>query len=117
MSLFQCDHCGCCENTALALQGCDMFSEDFDWSTAEAESGDKCCSACAPSRFVDGSATGLGKWHDEFDRVYLPKKTFFTNKQGNLEHIHSGKTSFKDYALDSEQRKSTELLNQSADSA
>ena len=37
MSLFQCQVCGCCENTALSGQGCDGFVEDFYNWTPHAE--------------------------------------------------------------------------------
>jgi len=31
MSLFQCEHCGCVENTAVARQGFKMINDWFDW--------------------------------------------------------------------------------------
>jgi len=36
------------------------------------------CSACCP--------LGNGKWHGEFDRIYLPKGEFETAPNGNLRH-------------------------------
>lgn len=88
MSLFQCQHCGCKENTALALQGCDGFFEDmFDWIGLEDRRGKKLCSACAPSKHRDGSPTGLGKWHGEFEQVFLPMGKYRTGRDGNLELI------------------------------
>ena len=45
MSLFQCQHCGCRENTALAAQGCDGYAESFfDWTGLEDRKGKKLCS-------------------------------------------------------------------------
>jgi hypothetical protein len=91
MSLFQCDNCGCCENTALSSQGCHGFFEKyFDWSYAPERKGMKLCSACAPTSFNDGDNTGLGKWHGQFPQVFLPKGEFITDARGNLVHCKSG---------------------------
>ena len=100
MSLFQCDNCGCCENTALSIQGCKMFSEDFVWGTSSGSMGQMVCSDCGPTHFDDGSLTGLGEWHGDFDRVFLPKGMFHTNQQGNLEHNESGSIKFRDYQIE-----------------
>lgn len=69
MSLFQCEECGCRENTATSGY----------WFRNEAGSpcaGRKLCSACDPS---------IGEWHGEFDRVYFEKGAYRTNNRGNLE--------------------------------
>lgn len=100
MSLFQCGNCGCCENTALSGQGCDGYAEQFyDWTGLEDRKGKKLCSACGPTRFSDGEATRFGKWHGQFERVFLPGGMFQTARNGNLEHIHSGDQDFRRYAL------------------
>lgn len=102
MSLFQCQHCGCCENTALSFQGCDgPLVRSFDWTEfVDDRKGKKLCSACAPATFRDGEPSGLGKWHDQFDRTYLPMGEFKTNQVGNLEHIKTGSEKFMDFAID-----------------
>lgn len=88
MSLFQCQNCGCKENTALADQGCDGYAEEFfDWAGLEDRKGKKLCSACAPPKYSDGSPSGLGKWHGEFDRVFLPMGAYRTGRDGNLEAV------------------------------
>ena len=85
MSLFQCGHCGCQENTALAGQGCDSFTAKwYDWAGIEDRKGKKLCSVCAPTKYSDGTATKYGKWHGEFERVYFPMGTMKTDQQGNL---------------------------------
>jgi hypothetical protein len=100
MSLFQCGNCGCCENTALSSQGCDGFAaEFFDWHGIEDRKGKKLCSACAPTKFADGTLTKYGKWHEQFDRVFLPLGMFRTARNGNLEHIETGDQDFRKYAL------------------
>ena len=91
MSLFQCQHCGCVENTAMAFQGCDGYAvKFFDWTGLEERKGMKLCSACGPTKFKDGKPTELGQWHGEFERRYLPMGMFKTCRYGNLEHIHTG---------------------------
>lgn len=98
MSLYQCEHCGCCENTAIGHYW--TRSEDiYDWTGIEDRRGQKLCSACAPSKFLDGKLTGKGVWHGEFDRVFLPKGAFKTNQRGNLEHIETGSEDFRAYAI------------------
>ena len=98
MSLFQCEHCGCAENTALSLQG--FFLVDlFDWTGIEDRRGKKLCSACGPTKYSDGNPTKYGQWHGQFDRIFLPMGQFRTNKVGNLEHIETGDDDFRKFAL------------------
>lgn len=92
MSLFQCQNCGCMENTALAFQGFKSFPEWFRWDGIEDRKGLRLCSACGPSRYDDGKPTEYGKWHEAFKRRYLPKGMFKTNSIGNLEHVTTGET-------------------------
>lgn len=73
MSLFQCQVCGCCENTALACQGFQGWPErSFDWSYAPERKGMLLCSAWGPVKYRSGEPTKFGKWHDQFERTYLP---------------------------------------------
>lgn len=74
MSLYQCEECGCRENTATAGY---WFRND----AGNPCNGRTLCSACDPS---------IGKWHGQFDRVYLPKGMFETNREGNLAHKETG---------------------------
>lgn len=99
MSLFQCDHCGCCENTAIAAQAYPTMKGLFDWSGIESRQDMRLCSACGPTRYSDGAATEYSTWHGLFDRVFLPMSAFKTNKRGNLEHIETGSEDFRAYAL------------------
>lgn len=87
MSLFQCGHCGCCDNTATG--GGRLCREDpdlFDWSGIEDRKGLELCCACAPTKYIDGVETGYGRWHGLFNRVFLPMSMFKTASNGNLEH-------------------------------
>lgn len=88
MSLFQCQNCGCKENTALACQGCDGYAETFfDWTGIEDRRGKKLCSVCAPTKYSDGKPTEFGVWHGKFERVFLPMGEYRTGRDGNLERI------------------------------
>jgi len=88
MSLFQCQNCGCKENTALACQGCDGYAEGFfDWTGLDDRKGKKLCSACAPAKHSDGTPSGLGAWHGKFERVFLPMGEYRTGRDGNLERL------------------------------
>jgi len=98
MSLFQCEHCGCCENTALSSQGFKYTREFFNWTGIEDREGKLLCSDCGPTHYSDGSKTTYGVWHNQFPRIFLPKGKFKTNNQGNLEHIETGSIDFKKYA-------------------
>lgn len=76
MSLYQCEKCGCIENTACGWYWyTDCAGPEFD---------KKLCSACAPTHFDDGSRTELGEWHGKFERKYHPLGTMETDPQGNI---------------------------------
>ena len=101
MSLFQCEICGCVENTALSSQGIKNILDDcFDWDGIEERRGKTLCSACAPAKYSDGIPSELGKWHNEFPRTFLPMGMFKTNRVGNLEHIETGDEDFRKYAIE-----------------
>lgn len=103
MSLFQCGVCGCCENTALAGQGCDGYSIPlFDWTGIEDRKGKKLCSVCAPTKYSNGVPTEYGKWHGRFARTFLPLGQFRTAKNGNLAHKETGDEDFHKYAIPQE---------------
>lgn len=100
MSLFQCQHCGCRENTALSWQGFSgPFASDFDWTGIEDRQGQRLCSACGPARFNDGASTACGQWHGQFPRMFLPLGVFRTARNGNLEHVETGDQEIRKYAL------------------
>lgn len=100
MSLYQCEHCGCCENTALGCYwSAKVEPELFDWAGVEGRRGKYLCSACGPSKYSDGAPTKYGKWHGQFDRVFLPMGMFKTNRIGNLEHIETGSENWRQYAI------------------
>jgi hypothetical protein len=99
MSLFQCEHCGCVDNTALCCNGIQGVEDWFDWTGIEGRIGLRLCSACAPPRDCNGKGTGYGVWHNEFDRVFLPKGEFHTNPTGNLARRLDGDTDYKKWEI------------------
>jgi len=100
MSLFQCDECGCRENTALSSQGIGKYLTDcFNWEGKDNLKGKMLCSACAPDKLKDGTSSGLGHWHGKFERVFLPLGKFKTNGVGNLEHVETGEEDYRKYAI------------------
>ncbi len=99
MSLFQCEVCGCVENTACSFQGIKPMEDSFDFTGIEERKGKLLCSACAPSKFNGGKDNGLGKWHGKFNRTFLPLGMFKTNRVGNLEHIETGEEDYLKYKI------------------
>lgn len=99
MSLYQCEFCGCCENTALGAHIAKHMPDLFDWAGMEESEGKLLCSACGPTKYCDGTATKYGRWHGRFERVFLPMGQFKTAHNGNLEHIETGDQDFRKYAI------------------
>lgn len=99
MSLFQCEVCGCCENTALSCQGFRDIAECFDWTYAPEREGKRLCSACGPVLYAGQGPTKYGVWHGQFSRAFLPMGMFKTNRSGDLEHIETGSTDFRLFAI------------------
>lgn len=100
MSLFQCEVCGCCENTALACQGFRYIEDCFDWDYEPERKGLRLCSACGPVQYANSDGpTKYGVWHNQFDRVFLPLGMFVTNRVGNLAHKDTGDENFRAYAI------------------
>lgn len=126
MSLFQCEKCGCCENTALtnasyrmldALVSDDELLKESYRKVLGLESGVKLgnyCSACTPLWFDDRGNCGTGPnpspepgeglWHGKFERVYYPLGSVYTDKQGNLAGTGLTKGRKEPYVLDVPQR-------------
>ena len=98
MSLFQCENCGCVENTATG-HGHVCLADCFDWSGIEDRQNMKLCSACAPTKYADGKPTEYGRWHDRFKRTFLPIGMFKTASNGNLEHKETGEQDYHKYAV------------------
>ena len=81
MSLFQCDKCGCVENTATS---------SYVWNKYHLKKNEDLCSFCDDT---------IGKWHDKFPRTFLEKGKWETNRDGNLQNIDTGETDFSKYII------------------
>jgi len=129
MSIFQCDKCGCKENTALTGGAYGMVSCVKDRPDVVARYlailGHPpwyplgfYCSACNPQWFTPEGHVGVGPrpqdfqtprpkdagtWHGKFDRVFLPKGMFATNNDGNLAHIDTLDTDTRKHSLPEEE--------------
>ncbi len=99
MSLFQCENCGCIENTAVSMQGFKIVADGYCWEYNPELKGKRVCSACGPAKHSDGSLSDFGEWHGVFERRYLPIGMFKTNNSGNLEHIETGDTDISKYEV------------------
>ena len=83
MSLFQCEECGCIENTALS---------NYAWNCRkDSKINPETCSACDPN---------IKKWHGSFDRTYVEKGKWKTNREGDVEHIDTHDTDFSKYKIE-----------------
>lgn len=98
MSLFQCEVCGCVENTACSAQGFAMMADCFDWSGMQERKAKLLCSACGPGKYADGTPSGFGVWHGRFPRRFLPKGMFRRASNGNLEHIETHSQDISQFA-------------------
>lgn len=99
MSLFQCERCGCAENTALSGGGTKSMVGILKWDGIEDRRGKMLCSACAPAELRHGGKSGYGEWHGRFARIFLPMGMFVKNPQGNLAHKETGDANYKAYAI------------------
>lgn len=100
MSIFQCERCGCAENTACGVGMFYHAPSSFDWSYAQELEGKRLCSACGPRLTSWGKPTITeGKWHDMFPRVFLPFGLYETNAQGNLVHRETKNSKYTRHQL------------------
>ncbi|WP_081235202.1 MULTISPECIES: hypothetical protein [Pseudomonas] len=99
MSFFQCEVCGCRENTALSMQGFKDITEIYDWSYEPDREGLRLCSACGPSYESSGAPSGFGQWHGKFERVFLPLGMFQKSQGGSLAHIETGDENYRAHAV------------------
>tara|TARA_B100000767_G_C19558103_1_gene447870 strand:- start:151 stop:510 length:360 start_codon:yes stop_codon:yes gene_type:complete len=88
VSIFQCQVCGCAENTATGW----YHAKDIPKLNKPEDLGIAKCSACTPQVYIDGTPNKKfnGEWHGKFKRHFLPHGEFFTNSTGNLEHNITG---------------------------
>lgn len=81
MSLYQCEDCGCVENTATGWYHC-RNSPDL---TPADKLGRALCSVCGPTAYPNGEPIEkMGRWHGRFARRFHPRGTLYTDAQGNV---------------------------------
>lgn len=81
MSLYQCDNCGCVENTALGWYHC----RDCKRLTPKEYLGKALCCVCGPTKYPNGEPIeDMGKWHGRFERKFYPIGSLYTDHQGNV---------------------------------
>lgn len=80
-----------------------LFMGTFSWAYAPEREGLMLCSVCGPTHYRDNKPTKFGTWHNQFERVFLPKGEFYTNRRGNLEHTATGSEDFQQFALEQQQ--------------
>lgn len=84
MSLFQCDKCGCIDNTALSagyrirLWARDDKATEFKnlLGLSQDQPLGKYCCVCSPFN--------PREWHNKFERKFYPIGTMETDEQGNI---------------------------------
>lgn len=88
MSIFQCDECGCADNTATGWYN----SKNSKRICPVEILGKALCCVCAPTKYKSGELIKKfnNTWHNKFKRHFLPMNSFFINSVGNLEHIDTG---------------------------
>lgn len=117
MSLFQCDRCGCVENSACSDGYLMRFMfDETDPAVVKSyreavgladgeEFGCYCC-VCSPIQYTADERAYApfqeehrNKWHNMFSRVFLPIGEWETDKVGNLRHKKTGETNYKKHGL------------------
>lgn len=63
MPLYQCEACGCVENTALGFY---WTRNEADWPAEYRNK--KLCSECGPPQTASGGGSGFGAWHGSFPK-------------------------------------------------
>lgn len=98
MPVFQCESCGCVENTALT----GYWTRNRPNVTRAEDLGKCLCSACTHPTYPDGSNNPrAGKWHNRFKRQYLPLGEWIMNKETRtIYHKGTGATNYLDYCSD-----------------
>lgn len=64
MSLFICDLCHGIDNSSRGL--CWRVKRNEAWFGPSVPAGQRRCSRCVPTHFLDGKPTGKGVWHNVF---------------------------------------------------
>ncbi len=80
VSLYQCEKCGCVENTALGFYHSRTLSDL--WPSEY--TGKALCSECGPTKYRSGEPAQYGKWHGKFPKKVYPLDSLYTDDVGNI---------------------------------
>lgn len=97
MSLFQCEECGCVDNSATS-----MFNvRNNKRLTPEEFLGRELCCVCGPQTFASGEPISKinGEWHNLFERTFLPKGEWVEDGTGDLTHKDTGETDYLQHEI------------------
>lgn len=98
MSSYQCEQCGCLENTAYG----NYHIRNDEKRCPESDLNRALCTACMSPTYRDGTPNPRGgKWHNRFARIYLPKGMFRAHFSGKLLHKETRRP-YTEYASDKE---------------
>lgn len=115
MPIFQCDKCGCAENSAITKCSHSSYKMNVQFENDPTNLAlnsykkiigidpsmpfGRYCSACCPVWFNNEDKYGVGPnpnpkpgcglWHNKFRRMFLPKGQFSTARNGNLMHTET----------------------------
>ena len=94
MPIYQCEECGCVDNTART----NYWVRNRKHLISGEYLGRALCSACGPNLYLSGEKTPWGQWHNAFKRQYLPfNEWLFCPMTRNLIHKETGSTNYKPY--------------------
>lgn len=101
MVIYQCENCGCVEESTRGNLHTWHLPEMYSWANIEYRRGMKLCSACSPIYYADGKRNVIitGRWHDAFERIYLPLGMFTTGADGSLVHKETGDKNYMHYRV------------------
>ena len=99
MPLFQCQKCGCVDNSACGHYWRANRPEKYDWTDMEEYRGMKLCAVCGPRNYANGAPTEFGVWHKRFKRCFLPLGLFEENSDGGLTNKENGDSNYTQYYI------------------
>jgi hypothetical protein len=99
MPLFQCQKCGCVDNSATGHYWRANRVEKYDWTGLEEFKGKILCAVCGPRFYASGAPTEFGVWHKRFKRDFLPLGQFEENSEGGLTNKENGDRNYTQYYI------------------
>lgn len=95
MALFQCQECGCVENSSSGW----YHAKGRGYTKDKEKDKKELCSECGPTEYSDGTPTKLGQWHNRFTKKIYPLGSLYTDGEGNVRYKHNNEYPKKEEAL------------------